>query len=504
MSGKVFIANDTEWLRRGLEMPSVAFGDSMLPFLKPLSEIRIRPVTLDQIKRGDLVAFRLQGHLCVHRALKLIRRPEGMAWLTKGDNRFRYDPLLGPQEIVGVVVRVGSSDLTTRPRRLANHAAALLSYYPLAVSLRIISWLPRGKRLATRWAASFQPFLLLNRILSRWSGDKALAQRFHSRSCGVELRNYREEDADALVELWNCCLPTEPTDPARFIAKIRRSPWFSPEGCFLAFRGSRMAGFVFSSERLYPDEKPYPSRKGFVECLGVDPHERRKGIGSLLLSRAVGYLRSRGCHNFQTGRFRIPSRDGDAGVLLGPPLSFFGRHGFEIMSISQEFSGIPDQWDRAISERWRVRLWEHGMVVRTAEPGDLPRFENAIRQWGHPNRSGYPQARLLAVHEDRVVGYCHAPLLEEIRSYDQIDWVWAATSAEGFGYIHGLYVDRAYRRFGLGAALVALACDNLFDRGCREVRGWAVSWGIQARYLRWNATPVHSVVTMSRSIWRKE
>lgn len=262
MSDKVFVANDTEWLRRGLEMPSVAFGDSMLPLLKPLSEIRIRPVPLSKIERGDLVAFRLNGHLCVHRALKLIRQPEGIAWLTKGDNRFQYDPPLGPREIVGVVVRVGSSDLTTRSWCLANQVVALLSYYPTVVSLRAISWLPRGKRLATRWAAVSQPLLLLNRFLSRCGMGKTFAQGLRFRSRGLELKNYRQENAGALVDLWNRCLPAEPTDLAHFIAKIQRSPWFSPEGCFVAIQGSRMVGFALASERRTPQGKNSPSRMG--------------------------------------------------------------------------------------------------------------------------------------------------------------------------------------------------------------------------------------------------
>lgn len=138
------------------------------------------------------------------------------------------------------------------------------------------------------------------------------------------------------------------------------------------------------------------------------------------------------------------------------------------------------------------------MAVRTAEPADLPRFEKALRQWGHPNRTEHLQALLLAVHEDRVVGCCRSSFLEEISSYDQMEWVWAATSVGGFGYVHGLYVDPAYRCWGLGAALGALAFDTLFDRGCRDVRAWIPSAVLQARYRRWRSRCVGTVMSMMK------
>lgn len=507
MSDRILLSNDTRWLRSGREFPSLAFGDSMLPLLKPLSEIRIRPVPAGRVRVGDIVAYRRNGSVCAHRVVKIAFKEDGVVLLTKGDNRSQQDPLWDSRMMIGVVVRAGPFDLTTRRRRWFGRWMALLSYYPSAASARLIRRLPRAKRLATRCAVALQPLLLWNRLVDRQ--EKVQIRQSHARllARGVGVRTFEDGDVDELVALWNRCFHGETLEADAFRSKIRQSPWFSPSGCFVAAQGSRLVGFVLTSRRWARTGGPLPSR-GFIECIGVDPDARRKGIGSLLLDRAIRHLRAQGCMSFETGPFRVPCTE-TGETVLEAGMAFFARNGFELLFPGQEFKVISHLWRaRGVTQRLIPRLQAQGVQIRTAEEPDRAVLAEFIRRSGYPqgaNLSGGLEAEpmrsfVLAILDGRIIGTCRWHLVDRMRSYDELGWIWAAAApARGLGYVGGLYVDPAYRSLNAGAALTARALDAVFETGCTELRGWAASAGLQARYRRWGFARVGSVMSLCRA-----
>lgn len=101
----------------------------------------------------------------------------------------------------------------------------------------------------------------------------------------VEIQALETSDYDALLGLWKTAgLPHRPAgrDGREAItSQMRRDP-----ALFLgAFLGGRLVGSVIAS---------FDGRKGWVNRLEVDPHERRQGIGRKLTEEAERVLKARG------------------------------------------------------------------------------------------------------------------------------------------------------------------------------------------------------------------
>jgi len=96
----------------------------------------------------------------------------------------------------------------------------------------------------------------------------------------IEVRNLREAEIPAGLRLaglagWN----QTARDWRRFLD-------LEPDGCFAAVRQNQVCGTATGLS--------YGQRFGWVGMVLVDPGDRRRGIGTLLLRRAVEYLQSRG------------------------------------------------------------------------------------------------------------------------------------------------------------------------------------------------------------------
>ena len=116
-------------LRRAGCVRLAALGYSMLPSLWPGEQLTIEVRTLDQIRCGDIVAFRRLGRLFIHRAIQV--EPSPLRVVTRGDAMPAADvPVLG-EELLGVVTAICGADgrplpvpRGSRARRLAGLALA--------------------------------------------------------------------------------------------------------------------------------------------------------------------------------------------------------------------------------------------------------------------------------------------------------------------------------------------------------------------------------------------
>jgi len=100
----------------------------------------------------------------------------------------------------------------------------------------------------------------------------------------IEIRAFRPEDAEFIVNLWNDCGLTVPwNDPRRDIARKLR---VQSELFLVAIQDDRIVGSVMAG---------YEGHRGWINYLAVHPTQQRAGVGSALMERAEELLRAAGC-----------------------------------------------------------------------------------------------------------------------------------------------------------------------------------------------------------------
>lgn len=93
------------WKSKGKESVLKTTGLSMVPTIEPDDEILLRHTALDEIKRGDLVTFKVGPEVVTHRVIKRIEKNGRVSLLQKGDSGPRCFPL--PAEcVVGKVAEI--------------------------------------------------------------------------------------------------------------------------------------------------------------------------------------------------------------------------------------------------------------------------------------------------------------------------------------------------------------------------------------------------------------
>jgi hypothetical protein len=120
-------------------------GTSMLPWVQPGDVALVRQTSPENIRCGDVVLFRRENHLVVHRIVEKRGSLEEAQFFAKGDAHPNSDGRVEEKELLGRVVRLYRGrkriDLEA-PRHLA--LGLLISQ----LSLRSRAWYPVAKFLA--------------------------------------------------------------------------------------------------------------------------------------------------------------------------------------------------------------------------------------------------------------------------------------------------------------------------------------------------------------------
>ena len=119
------------WKSKGKRSVLKTTGLSMVPTLEPGDEIVVRHADFGEIKRGDLVTFKVGPEVVTHRVIKRIETDGNLSFLQKGDKGARTFPLPAECAIGKVLeIRLRSGrhaiSLTSRFARSAGYAVALL------------------------------------------------------------------------------------------------------------------------------------------------------------------------------------------------------------------------------------------------------------------------------------------------------------------------------------------------------------------------------------------
>ncbi len=136
-----------ELLQRGEAIEFRARGGSMHPLIRDGDRLRIEPIRADQLRRGDVIAYRRGGRLLVHRYLG--RWPGSGALRTRGDSHTRVEPPLDPSAVLGRVTALGRHGRKLRMDHAAWRAVGLLLQPLFSKRAQLKEWLV-GQKLFRR------------------------------------------------------------------------------------------------------------------------------------------------------------------------------------------------------------------------------------------------------------------------------------------------------------------------------------------------------------------
>ena len=91
----------------GLGVRFRAPGTSMHPTIRHGDVITVEPVAPSNLKRGDIILYRLQKSFVAHRLVNIEERNGcGLTFILRGDASTSCDAPVGAQQVLGKVVRV--------------------------------------------------------------------------------------------------------------------------------------------------------------------------------------------------------------------------------------------------------------------------------------------------------------------------------------------------------------------------------------------------------------
>ena len=100
----------------------------------------------------------------------------------------------------------------------------------------------------------------------------------------IEIRRYRSEDRDDVINLWRCTFPGDPphNEPNAVIdAKLAVDQLL-----FVAIDHCKVVGTAMAG---------YDGHRGWLYSVAVDPDRRRQGLGKRLVTHTVDTLKAAGC-----------------------------------------------------------------------------------------------------------------------------------------------------------------------------------------------------------------
>lgn len=116
--------------------------DSMVPMIRPGDQVLISFTGVEQINFGDILLFKRNGELIVHRVLRKWQREEGVYFLEQGDTRYTFG-------LVSAKNAIGRVDLVKRGNKIMD----LTSPLSRITSVALTAWLA----LSSNAFRSFKP-----------------------------------------------------------------------------------------------------------------------------------------------------------------------------------------------------------------------------------------------------------------------------------------------------------------------------------------------------------
>jgi hypothetical protein len=120
----------SEILQAGLSRGLVGKGESMRPMVREGDLLEIQPADPSSIHRGEIVLCLLKdGHVVIHRVVRIDRRAAGLRFLIQGDQVLEPDGWIGAYSVLGRLVELERDgkriSMQSEHSRLLGQLAAL-------------------------------------------------------------------------------------------------------------------------------------------------------------------------------------------------------------------------------------------------------------------------------------------------------------------------------------------------------------------------------------------
>ena len=92
-----------EAIKNGHAVQTLASGYSMFPFLRKGDILTVEPVSMNKIKRGDVVVFEMEEKWIAHRVIEIRNSEKGLEFLLRGDTCIAFDPVVDKENFIGSV-----------------------------------------------------------------------------------------------------------------------------------------------------------------------------------------------------------------------------------------------------------------------------------------------------------------------------------------------------------------------------------------------------------------
>ena len=111
-----FVSVSLDLLERGHEVRLRAPGWSMHPTIRDGASITVVPVSPADVRRGDIIFYRCNGNVFVHRVVTVNEQEDnGLLFTVRGDALGAPDESVESHQILGKVVSVGQSGNSIDP-----------------------------------------------------------------------------------------------------------------------------------------------------------------------------------------------------------------------------------------------------------------------------------------------------------------------------------------------------------------------------------------------------
>lgn len=120
---RIFLEASHELLRLGYGVRFRAGGHSMHPTIKDGEMITVEPVTLGDIKSGDIILYQLKRGVIAHRVVCVEREGSQLRFILRGDSSVTCDAPVEAEKILGRVISV---ERAGRAVNLASKRTGLL------------------------------------------------------------------------------------------------------------------------------------------------------------------------------------------------------------------------------------------------------------------------------------------------------------------------------------------------------------------------------------------
>jgi len=282
----------------------------------------------------------------------------------------------------------------------------------------------------------------------------------------IIVRAFAQGDEDEVVGLWGKVAESERDIGTLtlddFWNRVMSNPNFDSKGAFLAYSGETLVGFCLVTVRKEPFRvrslKEFPA---FISAIMVHPSYRRRGIGSRLISKAVGYAESQGKREIRTGF------DNPIPLFIGVDVSkkgvqgFFSKHGFEEeIELVMRLSLLEFEKQKEIKQL-QERVARVGVSVSPLERQDAQGMLELLKQnavWWYE-----PMVKDVETGELDMANMFVAREGEAIAGFVRVDEIGER------GDVWGILVHPEKQCKGIGTLLLFSALSKLKKDGVRTV-----------------------------------